>query len=66
MAKTFFDSEISVYEHSVRASNIIHNSSLIMGKQIINVLPEGSVLINPASFLFFLFHLANFKLGLLP
>lgn len=41
MAKTFFDSEISVSEHSVRASNILHNSSLIMGKQIINVLPEG-------------------------
>ncbi|KAG4433173.1 hypothetical protein IFR05_011333 [Cadophora sp. M221] len=47
MAKTFFDSEISVSEHSVRASNILHNSSLIMGKQIINVLPEGSVTMNP-------------------
>ncbi|KAL2072295.1 hypothetical protein VTL71DRAFT_11638 [Oculimacula yallundae] len=47
VAKTFFDSEISVSEHSVRASNILHNSSLIMGKQIINVLPEGSVTMNP-------------------
>lgn len=46
MAKTFFDSEISVSEHSVRASNILHNSSLIMGKQIINVLPEGLVPFN--------------------
>ncbi|KAH9210078.1 hypothetical protein DL95DRAFT_526490 [Leptodontidium sp. 2 PMI_412] len=52
MAKTFFDSEISVSEHSVRASNILHNSSLIMGKQIINVLPEGSVTMNPDQFSF--------------
>jgi len=40
--KTLFsDKEISISENSVRVSNILHNSSLIMGKQIIKVLPEG-------------------------
>jgi nucleoporin POM152 len=39
----FFDKEMAISEHSVRVSNILHNSSLIMGKQIINILPEGYV-----------------------
>lgn len=38
-----FDKELAISENSVRVSNIIHNSSLIMGKQIIKVLPEGYV-----------------------
>jgi nucleoporin POM152 len=41
MAKTVFDREMSISENSVRPASILHNSSLIMGKQIINILPEG-------------------------
>lgn len=41
--KTVFDRELSVSENSVRPASILHNSSLIMGKQIINILPEGYV-----------------------
>lgn len=39
--KIFYDREISVSEHSVKVSSILHNHSLIMGRQIINILPEG-------------------------
>ncbi|ORY60892.1 uncharacterized protein BCR38DRAFT_442817 [Pseudomassariella vexata] len=46
-AKVFYDRELSISEHSVRVSSILHNHSLIMGKQIINILPEGSALLNP-------------------
>lgn len=41
MAKVFYDRELSIRETSVKPANILHNSSLIMGKQIINILPEG-------------------------
>lgn len=41
--KTFFDKELSISENNVRPASILHNASLIMGKQIINVLPEGWV-----------------------
>lgn len=39
--KVFYDKELAISEHNVKLSNILHNSSLIMGKQIINILPEG-------------------------
>ncbi|PQE32474.1 hypothetical protein CJF32_00001231 [Rutstroemia sp. NJR-2017a WRK4] len=45
--KTFFDRELSISENNVRPASILHNSSLIMGKQIINILPEGSATLNP-------------------
>jgi hypothetical protein len=41
LIKTVFDRELSISENSVRPASILHNSSLIMGKQIINILPEG-------------------------
>ncbi|KAM0322432.1 hypothetical protein ACHAQA_009499 [Verticillium albo-atrum] len=44
--KVFYDREISVSEHSVKVSSILHNHSLIMGRQIINILPEGSAVLN--------------------
>ncbi|KAJ5046439.1 uncharacterized protein L3040_003682 [Drepanopeziza brunnea f. sp. 'multigermtubi'] len=47
VAKTIFDREMSISENSVRPNSILHNSSLIMGKQIINILPEGTVTMNP-------------------
>ncbi len=45
--KVFFDSETAVSEHSVKVHNILHNASLIRGKQVINILPEGSARLNP-------------------
>src|SRR5690606_18937282 len=39
--------ELSVSEHNVKVSSILNNHSLIMGKQIINILPEGSAVLNP-------------------
>lgn len=47
LAKTVFDREMSISENSVRPASILHNSSLIMGKQIINILPEGLVIPGP-------------------
>jgi nucleoporin POM152 len=47
--KVLYDREISVSEHNVKVSNILNNHSLIMGKQIINILPEGSAVLNPDS-----------------
>lgn len=43
IVKLFYDRELSISEHSVRVSSITHNASLIMGKQIINILPEGYI-----------------------
>jgi nucleoporin POM152 len=39
--KVFYDRELAISEHNVKLSNILHNSSLIMGRQVINILPEG-------------------------
>lgn len=41
LVKIFYDKELAISEHNVKVSSILHNSSLIMGKQIINILPEG-------------------------
>lgn len=38
-----FDSELAISERSVKPGPILHNASLILGKQIINILPEGYV-----------------------
>jgi hypothetical protein len=46
--KVFYDREISVSEQSVKVSSILHNHSLIMGRQIINILPEGFVNFPPS------------------
>jgi nucleoporin POM152 len=47
IAKVMYDRELSVSERRVKPANIIHNSSLILGKQIIHILPEGFVLSRP-------------------
>lgn len=47
LVKTVFDREMSISEKSVRPARILQNSSLIMGKQIINILPEGHAVMNP-------------------
>ncbi|KAJ3484901.1 hypothetical protein NLG97_g6940 [Lecanicillium saksenae] len=47
LAKVLYDRELSISEQNVKISNILNNHSLIMGKQIINILPEGSAVLNP-------------------
>ncbi|KAF2018516.1 hypothetical protein BU24DRAFT_390489 [Aaosphaeria arxii CBS 175.79] len=42
-----YDSELAISERSVKQGSILHNASLILGKQIINILPEGSAILNP-------------------
>ncbi|EGP83562.1 uncharacterized protein MYCGRDRAFT_76921 [Zymoseptoria tritici IPO323] len=40
-------SETAVDEHNVNPNTIKFNESLILGRQIINILPEGSAVLNP-------------------
>ncbi|EQL01162.1 nucleoporin [Ophiocordyceps sinensis CO18] len=47
LVKVLYDRELSISEQNVKVSNILNNHSLIMGKQIINILPEGSAVLNP-------------------
>ncbi|TQV98267.1 hypothetical protein V2A60_007978 [Cordyceps javanica] len=47
IAKVLYDRELSISEQNVKVSSILNNHSLIMGKQIINILPEGSAMLNP-------------------
>lgn len=44
IAKVMYDRELSISERRVKPANIIYNSSLILGKQVIHILPEGYVL----------------------
>ena len=39
--------ELAVNEHQVNPDTIKFNDSLILGRQIINILPEGSAVLNP-------------------
>ncbi|EAW09148.1 putative nuclear envelope pore membrane protein [Aspergillus clavatus NRRL 1] len=45
--KILYDRELSISERSVKPGDIIHNASLILGKQIVHILPEGSAVLNP-------------------
>ncbi|RAL06314.1 putative nuclear envelope pore membrane protein [Aspergillus ibericus CBS 121593] len=47
MVKLAYDRELSISERSVKPGDIIHNASLILGKQIVHILPEGSAVLNP-------------------
>ncbi|RAH53856.1 nuclear envelope pore membrane protein [Aspergillus piperis CBS 112811] len=47
MVKLAYDRELSISERSVKPGDIIHNASLILGKQIVHILPEGSAILNP-------------------
>ncbi|KAF9887125.1 hypothetical protein FE257_010500 [Aspergillus nanangensis] len=47
MIKVAYDRELSISERSVKPGDIIHNASLILGKQIVHILPEGSATLNP-------------------
>ncbi|KAI4206927.1 MAG: hypothetical protein LQ346_000869 [Caloplaca aetnensis] len=45
--RVFYDRELAVSERRVKPANVLHNASLILGKQIIHILPEGSAMLNP-------------------
>lgn len=50
LVKVAYDRELSISERKVKPGDIIHNASLILGKQIVHILPEGSVISpNPPS-----------------
>jgi len=42
-----YDRELAISEHRVKPADILRNSSIILGKQIIQILPEGSAILNP-------------------
>ncbi|KAF2198989.1 hypothetical protein GQ43DRAFT_482856 [Delitschia confertaspora ATCC 74209] len=47
LVTVFFDSEMTISEHKANPRAVLNNASLILGKQIINILPEGSAILNP-------------------
>ncbi|KAJ5594538.1 Nucleoporin [Penicillium hispanicum] len=47
LVKMAYDRELSISERRVKPGDIIHNASLILGKQIVHILPEGSAVLNP-------------------
>ena len=46
LLKIVYDRELSISDHRVDPADIRHNSSIILGKQIIQILPEGSAVLN--------------------
>lgn len=66
IVKIFYDKELAISEHNVKVSSILHNSSLIMGKQIINILPEGSALLNPEKHAYCLGEGSKSKIATIP
>ncbi|KAH0543992.1 hypothetical protein FGG08_001759 [Glutinoglossum americanum] len=47
IVRIFYDREIAISEHRVDPNTVINNSSLILGKQTVHILPEGSAMLNP-------------------
>lgn len=47
LLKLVYDRELSISDHRVDPAGILHNSSIILGRQIIQILPEGSAILNP-------------------
>jgi nucleoporin POM152 len=47
LLKIVYDRELSISDHRVDPADILHNSSIILGRQIIQILPEGSAILNP-------------------
>ncbi|KAI5301372.1 hypothetical protein KEM55_007274 [Ascosphaera atra] len=48
LLKVAYDRELAISGRSVKPYDILHNSSLILGRQTIQILPEGSAVLNPA------------------
>ncbi|KAL8953625.1 MAG: hypothetical protein Q9222_000551 [Ikaeria aurantiellina] len=47
-SKLFYHRELAISERRVKPATVLHNASLILGKQIIHILPEGSATLNPS------------------
>ncbi|KAL4951339.1 hypothetical protein BDW69DRAFT_40859 [Aspergillus filifer] len=47
LVRLAYDRELSISGQSIKPGDIINNASLILGKQIVNILPEGSAVLNP-------------------
>ncbi|CCG80916.1 Nucleoporin Pom152 [Taphrina deformans PYCC 5710] len=47
LLKLVYDRELSVLEHNVKVSDILNNSSRILGKHTVNILPESTAKLNP-------------------
>ncbi|KAI9787742.1 MAG: hypothetical protein M1839_000274 [Geoglossum umbratile] len=47
VVKIFYDREVAISEHRVDPAAVMYNASLILGKQTIHILPEGSAMLNP-------------------
>lgn len=45
--RLLYDRELAIAERKVKPADILRNSSLILGRQTIHVLPEGSAFLNP-------------------
>ena len=41
LTRLLYDRELAVLERSVKPASVLQNASLILGKQIIHILPEG-------------------------
>lgn len=41
VSKTLYDRELAITEKKVKPADVMRNPSLILGKQVIHVLPEG-------------------------
>lgn len=49
LLKLVYDRELSVLEHNVKVSDILHNSSRILGRHTVNILPESTAKLNPSA-----------------
>jgi nucleoporin POM152 len=47
LIKLFWDTEMAISERRVKPTNLLDPSSLILGKQVIHILPEGTAILNP-------------------
>ena len=48
LARIFYNKELSLSDTRVNPGRLIDQADIILGKQIINLLPEGSAILNPA------------------
>ncbi|KAJ9620872.1 hypothetical protein H2203_007458 [Taxawa tesnikishii (nom. ined.)] len=47
ISKIFYDRELAISERHVKHSDVVHNASLILGRTVVHILPEGSAILNP-------------------
>ncbi|KAF4556171.1 Nucleoporin-like protein 2 [Elsinoe fawcettii] len=47
LSKLVYDRELAISERSVKYSSLMQDSSHLLGRQIVKILPEGSAILNP-------------------